>query len=94
MPVGLQVYNADGDLVTDYTTRMSQTIGTRTLGNGHGAGSITNAYFSEGTPFAAVLGEGRWEADGAPRVPTRVSFSGDVLNYTAGDSCVIVYGIY
>lgn len=94
MPVGMQVYDASGALVTDFTTRMSQTVGTLTLGNGHGAGSVTNAYFSQGTPFAAVLGEGRWQADGTPRVPTRVSFAGNVLNYTSGDSCVIVYGIF
>lgn len=95
MPTGLQVFDpATGALVSDFTTRLSQTVGTLTLGDGHGAGSITNAYFAEGTPFATVLGEGRWRADGTPRTPTRISFSGAVLNYTAGDSCQIVYGIY
>jgi len=94
MPVGMQVYDASGALVSDFTTRMSQTLGTLTLGDGHGAGGITDANFSRGTPFAAVLGEGRWKSDGTPRTPTRISFSGTALNYTAGDSCRIVYGIY
>lgn len=94
MAQGLQVWDAGGVLVFDTSVRLSQTLGTLSLGNGHGAGSVVNSYFSQGTPFAAVLGEGRWAGDGTPRVPTRVSFSGTTLNYTSGDSCVIVYGIY
>jgi hypothetical protein len=94
MAQGLQIFDAGGNLVFDTTDRISQILGSLTLGNGHAAGSFGVSGFSVGTGWCAVLAESQFSSGSQPRVPTRVTISGTTINYTAGDSCVLLYGVY
>lgn len=95
MPAGLRVWNAAGQLILDTNDRVSRIVGTLNLPDGHAAGSISNAAFGVGTPFAAVLLAERWDnSTGQAKTLTQASISGTTINYSAGDKCTIIYGTY
>lgn len=52
VPQGLQVFNADGDLMLDYTEATCQIYGTKTIvGSRNGSGTITDSRIKAGSTF-------------------------------------------
>lgn len=106
MPQGLQVFDADGHLVLDTSSRIGRILGY--VDAPVGAGSIVNASFAQGTPFYFVNKDfGVLGAYGPFELPSRistpeVSFSGTTMSWTraappdtdAGGDCRIYYGVY
>lgn len=94
MPTGIQIWDAQGRLVVDYTTRMSQSLGTLSLGDNHAAGSMTVPEFARGRPFVVVVSQQKFKGDGNVRKVPQAFASGTTLSWDAGDACYIMYGIY
>ena len=52
MPIGLQIFNADGNIIMDYTERGYQVYGTRTItGASNASGTITDSRIKAGSTF-------------------------------------------
>lgn len=94
MPTGLQTFDPQGRLILDYTTRVSQALGTMTLGDSHAAGSIQVPAFARGTPYVVVISQQKFKGDGDVRKIPQATASGTTLSWTAGDACYLSYGIY
>lgn len=98
MDVGAKFWDASGNLISDYTTRMSRVIGITSVSAG-ATGSVTDAGFATGSPYCICL---RTNA-GTPTQPDAtmaspiISFSGTTMSYNvaspAGDH-ILVYGVY
>ena len=52
MPIGLQIFNADGNIIMDYTERGYQVYGTHTItGGSNASGTITDSRIKAGSTF-------------------------------------------
>ncbi|QYW02495.1 hypothetical protein CPT_Silvanus_021 [Stenotrophomonas phage Silvanus] len=94
MPSGIQVWDDQGRLVVDYTTRLSQSLGGFALGDNHAAGSMNVPEFALGKPYVIVMSEQKFKSDGQVRKVPQAFASGTTLSWDAGDACYINYGIY
>ena len=103
MPAGFQTWDASGNLIVDTTTLLGRIIGSVSIVGT--SGSITDARFANGTPFAfPVMGYSNafsaFSLDASRSAPA-VSFSGTTLNWTRGaegagaevPSCTLYYGV-
>lgn len=107
MAEGLQVYNGQGKMILDYTSRIGRFIGAISP-NGAVSGSITNSLLTTGTPFYIMQCGTNYS-----NVACYVTFSGNTLSwfydkakypnlsqygdYTTGQispSDVILYGVF
>lgn len=97
MPQGLEIWNANGDLVLDINSRIGLIISH--IQTGTVDGSVTDARLGVGTPFwFCVLNS--FTVGYVPVTPT-ISLSGNTLSwqfpgYTYGvrSACTISYGVY
>lgn len=91
MSTGLRVWDASGNLVIDETTRLGRILGQTQSGTS--GGTINNAGFLTGTPFAVVL-PATDTVSLASSYPSP-TFSGSDMNWGAsGNDCLIIYGVY
>lgn len=74
MPVGIEVWDAGGNLIMEYTTRTGRIMGSVTVGVGNQSGSVTDASFGDGQGFY-------FNAGGSDHQPT-VSIAGTTLTWT------------
>jgi hypothetical protein len=94
MGVGLQVWDAAGNLVVDTTTRVGKILGVTTLTGGV-AGSVVDSRFGFGVGFWRVVPLTNY----AVAMPT-LSLSGDTLSWTwpnggsGSQGYSLVYGVY
>lgn len=94
MPQGLQVWDASALLVQDVTDSLTRVLGY--VDTGGNAGSLTDDRFYSGRPFYVLVST----TSGIARVPLRVSFSGNVMNWFQAEGFVnapesrIYYGVY
>lgn len=51
MSQGLQTFNADGTVGIDTNTLLGRVLGSLNIAAGQASGTISNAQFSQGTPF-------------------------------------------
>lgn len=89
MAVGIQVWDASGNLIMDTPTRMGRVLGI--TASGTSGGSVTNSGFSTGTPFAVYVPTGGFTGVFGNLVPT---FSGTTMSWGVSDAGNIVYGVY
>lgn len=93
MPQGLQLFDGNGGVTLNITDRITRMVGSTTLPQNHGAGSVVVPEFARGTGFAMVL-----STDGllsnSPYQATTVSISGTTLSWSTGSGCTIVWGAY
>jgi hypothetical protein len=93
MPAGLQVWDASGNLILDYTDRISRILGIVTI-SGNVAGSVTSSGFSGLDPF--------WHCVPLVSYPTyspQFSFNAgtNTLSWTwprSGPDHQLIYGAY
>lgn len=57
MPAGMQVWDAFGRLVVDFTTRLPRVLGSVSINQ---AGSLSDGNLSQGTPFVIFQQAGVW----------------------------------
>jgi len=96
MSTGLKVWDASGSLTFDTTTRCGRVLGVTTATGS--SGSITNADFSQGTPWAIAV---TLSSTSSVPIPCYTTFSGNTLNWAYPTSIsggyyntMIVYGVY
>lgn len=94
MPAGLQIWDDVGNLVLDYSTRVSQTLGTLTLPDDHGPGSMNIPELARGEGYVVVISQQKFKGDGVVRKIPQASISDTTLSWTAGDGCYLSYGIF
>ena len=101
---GLIIYDAAGNIVGDFTTEYGRVLGSVTLVGS--SGSIVDAKFLEGTPWAFPVMSftndfSAFSMDPGSSAPA-TSFSGSTLNWSRGApasasqeaaSCVLWYGV-
>lgn len=78
MPQGLQLWDAAGNLIVDYTTRCGLVLGRVDVGTGNQSGSVSNGGLADGAPFYFCIAEG----DMGQKQPN-VSFSGTTMSWSA-----------
>lgn len=76
MPQGLQVWDASGNLQVDTNTTMANVLGT--VSSGTTNGSLTDANFAKGTPFAIAMPATTTFATAG----LYISFAGNVMTWT------------
>jgi hypothetical protein len=82
MAAGLQIWDASGRLVVDFTSRLSRIIDSVYLNGSAASGSVTNAALSQGTPFLAFQQESVWGyIDGDVSRPN-FTVSGNTISWT------------
>lgn len=92
MASGLQVWDANGDVVVDTTTRLGRIVGVTTINSA--SGSINDADFADGTPF--------WIAtpsdNTSPTFGPKFTFSGTTLSWNFEGRTVsshrLIYGVF
>lgn len=86
MAAGIQIWDASGRLVVDFTSRLSRIISSVYIDGSSASGSVSNAALSQGTPFLAFQQENVWGyIDGdVPRPIFTVSGNTISWAYTAG----------
>jgi hypothetical protein len=91
MPQGLQIMDADGNVIFDTNVRAGRVLGTATVAAST-AGSVSNAGLTTGTPF--WIYQATTTAYFA-RAPT-ISVAGSTLSWAADSdrAGLIVYGVY
>ena len=94
MGVGIQVFDASGNLLIDVTTRLSRVIGTQPIAAGS-TGSLAVPNSGQGRIWWAILPGG-----GSRYVPL-VSLSGNTLSWSPNGSypgtvtdALLIYGLY
>ncbi|WP_115720204.1 hypothetical protein [Gallaecimonas mangrovi] len=106
MAIGMQAWDANGNLIFDLTSRVGRILGT--VSNAASSGTITNAQFSTGTPFCIPICNysSGWSANnlGSTTAMPLVSFSNNTMSwqqseaYTSdpesGISVTLLYGVY
>lgn len=94
MAAGLRVKDGAGNLIVEYSTRMSLALGSLALADDHAAGSMVVPEFALGTPYVAVMSAQRFKTAGAIRKIPTATVSGTTLSWSAGDACYLSYGVY
>jgi hypothetical protein len=97
MPQGLQLFNESGGVTLDTNHWVGQQLGSFTLPDNHGAGSLVNGNLSLGRPFVIVLPTqgNRGTQSSGNQVANMVTVSGSTLSWNAAtDGCLVVYGIF
>jgi hypothetical protein len=95
MPAGIQIFNADGSVHVDITTRLTKIIGALTIDGSAGSGSISHAAFSLGIPWVFPLG---WVSGTFGSLPVFVPYSDRIDWYYVNPSgsrvgVDVLYGI-
>ena len=90
MPAGMIIRDANNNVVVDTSTRLSSILGFIHIG---ATGSLADASFAKGTPFAVVTASSE---EGAMYGDCVVSFSGITMIWTVTGtgSYYITYGVY
>lgn len=102
MPAGYQQWDASGNLILDTSTIVGRFFGKINIGGAGSAktGSVTNAKFSQGTPFYVAVNTLGVDVEGYGVV---ITFSGNTMTWTypqAGNTgperpnATIVYGVH
>lgn len=91
MPAGLQVFDENGALQMDLTSRVSRIVAI--IGVGAGAGSYANDAFVTGQPYHYMTSDGNEFSFGGS-VRKTVSFSGNVCTWSAGAATTLILGVY
>ncbi len=97
MPAGMQIWDEQGRLMVDTNTRLSQVLGSFSIGDNSPAGSLVDGNLANGTPFVAVISHEGPKTDGSNglRLLPQAWVSGPTtISWSAGDSAFILYGIY
>lgn len=83
MGVGLQVWDASGNLVLDATYRVMRIIGSQQIGISGGSGSVVDSRFAQGgwVSFQPSISNGDGYLSGGVIAP-QFSFSGSTLTWT------------
>jgi len=94
MGLGIQVFDASGNLLIDVTTRMSRVINTQAIAAGS-TGSLAVPNSTQGSIWWAILPNG-----GSRYVPL-ISLSGNTLSWSPNGSypggpadALLIYGLY
>ena len=92
MPLGLQVFDASGNVIVDTSTRLGRILGVTNTNTS--TGSLVNSNFSTGTPFWYAIPLLRNDVHFGPLI----TVSGNTLSWDyQGRTFVnhrIVYGVY
>lgn len=91
MPNGIQVFNADGSLQFDMTSRLFRTLGEISIPANTAGSQAVAGLTAAGTP--AVLVELGTDSDNAD-APPAVTRSGDTISWTAGRASKIKVLVY
>jgi hypothetical protein len=98
MAEGLQIWDAQGQLVFDTTTRNTRILGIVDIGTGAATGSVTNAGFAEGTPFWFCTALSFSTNLGDYIISPTFSVSGNTLTWNWHSmprrSCRLIFGTY
>lgn len=95
MPLGMQVWDASGNLIVDTATYMGRILGTVSTGTSNG--SVTNAGFATGQPWWFITRK----TSSAYMYTPKITISGNTLSwqfesgtYANKADCLITYGVY
>lgn len=92
MAAGLQVWDANGSLIVDLSTRLGRILGVTTFSSS--TGSITDADFASGTPFFIASPT----SVSSPSFGPKLTISGTTLSWDfegrVASAHRLVYGVY
>ncbi|AET90688.1 gp21 [Burkholderia sp. YI23] len=60
MAAGLQIWDASGRLVVDFTTRLARIVGSQYIDGVQSQGQVSSAFLAQGDIFVAFQQEGLW----------------------------------
>lgn len=96
MATGLQVFDGQGNVILDTTTRMGVLLGQ--VNTGKSNGSVTNSAFSRGTPFYVATST---ENGATSVIGPNITISGNTLSwqfnnpgFSGNHGFLIIYGVY
>lgn len=89
MSVGIQIWDASGNSIIDETTQLARILGS--TNSGTTGGSITDAGFATGTPFALFIPNDTTYWTGEYANPT---WSGNTMSWTNSVDGKIIYGVF
>lgn len=92
MPAGLQVWDANGQMIVDTSTRLGRIVGVADITTA--TGSIIDANFADGAPFWVALPA----SNTSPSFGPKFTFSGTTLSWDFEGRTVsthrVVYGVF
>lgn len=89
MPAGIQVFNADGTVQLDMSTRLFRTLAVTATTSSSGS-TVVPGLSTAGTPVA-IIATG---ADAGGGDTKEVTFSGDTVSWTSGPASEIYIMVY